>query len=92
MILPDVDLWVYAYDLSCQTHVCLLEPSPATIEFFFEHLAAAGAGGNLTTDALIEAPVAERGVCAYSSDCDFAKFRGVQWKNPLTEEKRRNES
>jgi len=70
-----------------QRHVSLLEPTSATLGFFFAHLAAVGTGGNLTTDALIAAHATERGGRVYSNDRDFARFRGIQWENPLTEEK-----
>jgi toxin-antitoxin system PIN domain toxin len=72
-----------------QGHVSLLEPTPATFGFFFEHLASVGTGGNLTTDALIAAHATERGARVYSNDRDFARFRGIQWVNPLNEGERK---
>lgn len=42
-----------------------------------------GTAGNLTTDAHIAAMAIERGAELYSSDSDYARFRHLQWTNPL---------
>jgi predicted nucleic acid-binding protein len=61
----------------------LLSPTSATLDIFFDLLAAVGTGGNLTTDALIAAHAFEHGARVYSNDRDFARFPQISWKNPL---------
>ena len=43
-----------------------------------------GAAGNLTTDAHLAALAITHGAVLVSCDSDFARFRGLQWENPLT--------
>lgn len=64
-------------------HVRLLTTTPATLAVFFDLLAAADRGGNLSTDAMIAALAAEHGGCIYSNDNDFARFATVAWRNPI---------
>jgi len=40
-------------------------------------------GGNLASDAHLAALAIEHGAEIYSSDTDFSRFPGLQWKNPL---------
>jgi predicted nucleic acid-binding protein len=42
-----------------------------------------GTGGNLTSDAHLAALAIEHGAVLCSSDTDFARFRGLKWRNPL---------
>lgn len=42
-----------------------------------------GAAGNLTTDAHLAALAITHGAVLVSCDSDFARFRGLQWENPL---------
>jgi uncharacterized protein len=65
-------------------HVRLLSPSAATAGMFFDLLAAAGTGGNLSTDAMIAGLATEYGGRVYTNDRDFGRFPGVVWRNPLT--------
>jgi hypothetical protein len=46
-------------------------------------LDAAGRGANLTTDAHLAALCIERGATLHSADNDFARFRRLDWVNPL---------
>lgn len=46
-------------------------------------LAASGTAGNLTADAHLAALAIENRCPVYSTDNDFARFRGVEHKNPL---------
>lgn len=48
-----------------------------------ELLVAAGASGNLGTDAHLAAPAKEHGLTIASADSVFAKFDDVKWVNPL---------
>lgn len=64
--------------------VCRVLPGGgSTADRFFELLRHAGAGGNLTTDALIAAVSEEHGGTIHSNDRDFDRFDGVRWRNPL---------
>lgn len=141
MIVPDVNLLIYAYDSTCPLHarcrdwwektiaggdaigipwvvvlafarlmthptlnenpmtipqlrerveewlnlpqVLLLVPREATLRHMFALLEGCGAGGNLSTDALIGAHALEHGGIVHSNDHDFARFEGVRWINPL---------
>lgn len=65
-------------------HVRVLATTPATLDLFFELLASAGTGGNLSTDAMIAALATEYGGCIYSNDCDFDRFASVTWRNPIS--------
>ena len=51
--------------------------------FLRELLAATGTAANLTSDAHLAALALERGCPVYSTDSDFARFRGVKAVNPL---------
>lgn len=66
-----------------QPHVRLLYPGDETIQTFFLLLDSVGAGGNLTTDALIAAHAIEHAGVVYSNDRDFDRFAGLRWRNPL---------
>jgi toxin-antitoxin system PIN domain toxin len=46
-------------------------------------LDTAGRGANLTTDAHLAAMCIERGATLHSADNDFARFRTLNWVNPL---------
>ena len=46
-------------------------------------LSEVGSGGNLVTDAHLAALSLEHGLTLCSTDRDFAKFKGVTWRNPL---------
>ena len=41
-----------------------------------------GTAGNLTTDAHLATLAMERGYILYSTDTDFARFKGLRWVNP----------
>jgi toxin-antitoxin system PIN domain toxin len=45
-------------------------------------LRSAGTAGNLTTDAHLAALAIEHGATVISFDRDFARFQGVQWREP----------
>lgn len=46
-------------------------------------LEAAGAGGNLTTDAQIAAIAHRHRATVHTADTDFDRFPDVRWRNPL---------
>ena len=64
-------------------HVRLLSPSDNSLETFFDLLADAGMGGNLSTDALITLHAREHSARIYTNDRDFARFKGIRVVNPL---------
>lgn len=49
-----------------------------------EWLEAAGAGGNLTTDAQIAAIAFRCRATVHTADTDFQRFPGVRWHNPIS--------
>jgi hypothetical protein len=62
-----------------QRHVSLLEPTSATLGFFFAHLAAWERGQS--DDRRVDCgPCTERGGRVYSNDRDFARFRAFSGK------------
>ncbi len=54
-------------------------------------LEAAGAGGNLTTDATIAAIAISCKATVHTADTDFGRFPAVRWLNPLGEKNLRRE-
>lgn len=51
----------------------------------FQHMLTSGqAVANLVPDAHLAALAVEYGCELVSADTDFARFRGIRWKNPLT--------
>jgi toxin-antitoxin system PIN domain toxin len=46
-------------------------------------LNAGNATGNLVSDAHLAALAVEHNCVLYSTDTDFARFRGLKWKNPI---------
>ncbi len=66
-----------------QPQVRLLVPTAETLQLFFRLLLQAGAGGNLSTDALIAAQAIEYAGVVCSNDRDFGRFPGLRCHNPL---------
>ena len=60
-----------------------LAVASADVDQALAWLTEAGAGGNLTTDAQIAAVAKRCRAHVHTADTDFARFRGVRWKNPL---------
>lgn len=63
-------------------HIHIAEASPRHFERLRAELERLGAAGNLTTDAHLATLAMERGYVLYSTDADFARFKGLRWKNP----------
>lgn len=72
-----VELW-----LDCPS-VWIPVPTERHREVFGSLLCAAGATGNLVPDAHLAAIAVEHGLTLCSTDCDFARFPGLRWENPL---------
>lgn len=66
-----------------QPSVTIVHPGPRHLTVLRELLAPLGTGGNLTSDAHLAAIAIEHGAEICSSDTDFARFRGLRWRNPL---------
>ena len=52
---------------------------------FQQMLRAGNATANLVSDAHLAALAVEHNCVLYSTDTDFARFRGLKWKNPVAE-------
>ncbi len=61
----------------------LLEMDAEDIRKALELVRAAGAAGNLTTDAQLAAIALRYGAVVHTADSDFARFPEVTWRNPL---------
>jgi toxin-antitoxin system PIN domain toxin len=61
----------------------ILELDAQDILKSLELLRAAGAAGNLTTDAQIAAIALRYSATVHTADSDFARFADVRWLNPL---------
>ena len=61
----------------------LIHPGDRHADILFGLLEAAGAVGNLTTDAHLAALAIEHRAELHSTDADMARFPGLRWVNPL---------
>jgi hypothetical protein len=75
--LDFVDSWLD------QPSVTVLQPSPQHHRVLLDLLLPIGTGGNLTSDAHLAALAIEHGAELCSLDSDFARFPGLNWRNPL---------
>jgi toxin-antitoxin system PIN domain toxin len=66
-----------------QPSVTVLYPGRGHSRFLRDLLGPLGVGGNLTSDAHLAAIAIEHGAELCSLDTDFARFRGLRWRNPL---------
>ena len=64
-------------------NVRLLVAGPGHVDSVCRLLSKAGTAGNLVTDAQIAALALEYGATVHSADTDFARFKGLDWENPL---------
>jgi hypothetical protein len=63
-----------------QFHIA--HPSDTHFASLRRELERLGTAANLTTDAHLAVLAVERGYVLYSTDTDFARFRGLRWVNP----------
>jgi uncharacterized protein len=66
-----------------QPCVQVLDPGDSHWNIFQRMLVTGGATGNLVSDAHLAALTVEHNGVLFSTDADFARFRGLKWKNPL---------
>jgi toxin-antitoxin system PIN domain toxin len=81
--LPPADAMTRVRAWFARPNVEHLEPGPRHLDLLQELLTAAGAAGNLTTDAHLAALAIEHQCELHSNDNDFARFSGLRWRNPL---------
>jgi toxin-antitoxin system PIN domain toxin len=67
-----------------QPSATIVHPGPRHLQVLRELLLPLGTGGNLTSDAHLAALAVEHRAELYSSDTDFARFKGLKWHNPLS--------
>jgi predicted nucleic acid-binding protein len=63
-------------------HIHLAQPSETHFARLRLELERRGTAANLTTDAHLAVLAMERGYVLYTTDADFARFRGLRWVNP----------
>jgi toxin-antitoxin system PIN domain toxin len=61
----------------------IVHPGPRHLQIVRDLLLPMGTGGNLTSDAHLAALAIEHRAELCSSDADFARFKGLRWRNPL---------
>jgi predicted nucleic acid-binding protein len=66
-----------------QPAVAVVEPTGHHLRTLRDLVLPLGTGGNLTADAHLAALAMEHGAELCSADNDFARFRGLRWRNPL---------
>ena len=66
-----------------QPCVRILQPTENHWKFFQQMLRAGHATANLVSDAHLAALAVEHNCVLHSTDTDFARFRGLKWKNPI---------
>jgi toxin-antitoxin system PIN domain toxin len=66
-----------------QPQVVVVHPTERHLAVIHDLLTPLGTGGNLTADAHLAALAIEHGATLYSSDGDFRRFAGLQWRDPL---------
>ena len=80
--LPVTDVMARVSAWLALPHVHIAQPSDAHFARLRAELERLGTAGNLTTDAHLAVLALERGYVLYSTDTDFARFRGLRWANP----------
>ncbi len=66
-----------------QACVRILQPTDLHWTIFQEALRSGNAVGNLVSDAHLAALAVEHNCVLHSTDADFARFRGLKWRNPI---------
>ena len=66
-----------------QPSATVVNPGPRHLAILRDLLTSLGTGGNLTSDAHLAALAVEQNAELCSCDADFARFAGLDWRNPL---------
>ena len=66
-----------------QPCVRIIQASEQHWELFQKMLRVGNATANLVSDARLAALAVEHNSVLHSTDTDFARFRGLKWKNPI---------
>ena len=66
-----------------QPCVRIIQASEQHWELFQKMLRVGNATANLVSDARLAALAVEHNCVLHSTDSDFARFRGLKWKNPI---------
>jgi toxin-antitoxin system PIN domain toxin len=66
-----------------QPCVRLIQPTEHHWKIFQQMLRAGNATANLVSDAHLAALAVEHNCILQSNDTDFARFRGLKWRNPI---------
>jgi predicted nucleic acid-binding protein len=74
---------VFVEALRAQPNCVLISPGPRHWPIFTGLCRAANARGNLIPDAYLAAAAIESGSELISTDRDFSRFTGVQWRPPF---------
>ena len=61
----------------------VLNPGPQHATILFSLIEKLGTAGNLTTDAHLASISIEFQAELHSTDSDFGRFPGLNWRNPL---------
>jgi toxin-antitoxin system PIN domain toxin len=67
-----------------QPHAGIVEPGERHWEILTRLVRDGQASGPLVMDAVLAAIAIEHGAVLYTSDRDFSRFDGLEWRNPLT--------
>jgi toxin-antitoxin system PIN domain toxin len=81
--LPTHQAMAYIEEWIDQPNTTFVLPTARHWSILSSLLSAAGATGNLTTDAHIAALAMEHGYTVCSSDADFGRFPALSWINPF---------
>jgi len=66
-----------------QPCVRIIQPTENHWKIFQQMLRASNATANLVSDAHLAALAVEHNCILQSNDTDFARFRGLKWRNPI---------
>jgi uncharacterized protein len=66
-----------------QPCVCIIQPTENHWKIFQQMLRVGNATANLVSDAHLAALAVEHNCVLQSNDLDFARFRGLKWRNPI---------
>jgi toxin-antitoxin system PIN domain toxin len=67
-----------------QPCVRIIQPTEQHWTIFQQMLRVGNATANLVSDAHLAALAIEHNCVLLSNDTDFARFRGLKWRNPIT--------